>query len=256
MPDNQLDILPDTREELIQLHDDILLKLSLMQMQDDEIQRVLVAMDSSEAEAVYVSYKARSGDRIKHHIPNWIKQEAHPPRARITLRKAFQIAAVAIAILSISLATAIAAVPAIRVSVLTLLINMQDRYTELSLVHNTDMEMTVPPEWQGDFFPSYIPTGYNSVSVENLGSKSSVVFSNDSGSILEFSEMSESVTTQIDTENATNEFSNIHGSICLISTKHNHVSVVWMQNDKYFYLYFGGEKEEAQRIAESLVYIR
>ncbi len=256
MPDSQLDILPDTREELIQLHDDILVKLSLMQMQDDEIQRVLIAMDSGEAEAAYTHYKARSGDRIKHHIPNWIKQAVHPPRAHVTFRKALQIVAVAIAILSICLATAIAAVPAIRVSVLTLLINMQDRYTELSLVHDADMEMTVPPEWQGDFFPSYIPAGYSSVSVENLGSKSRVVFSNNSGSILEFSEMSESVTTQIDTEDASNEFSNINGSICLISTKYNYVSVVWMQNDKYFYLYFGGEKEEAQRIAESLVYIR
>ena len=46
------------------------------------------------------------------------------PHARVTFQKAFQIAAVAIAILSIGIATAIAAVPAVRATVLTLLINM------------------------------------------------------------------------------------------------------------------------------------
>ena len=256
MPDNQLNNLPETRTELVQMHDDILLKLSLMQMQDDEIQHILIGMDSNEAEAAYKSYKTKSGDRIKHLIPKWMKKEAHPRHAHVTFQKAFQIAAVAIAILSIGLATAVAAVPAVRVTVLTLLINMQEQYTELSLVQDKSVAITVPPEWQGDFFPSYVPAEYSFSYAETLGSKRSAIFTNASGSILEFSEMGKSVTTQIDTENATNEFSNIHDSVCLISMKNNHTSVVWMQNDKYFYLYFAGEKEEALRIAESLVYIR
>ena len=255
MLDNQFENLPETRQELIQLHDGIVLKLSLLQMQDDETQQVIAEMDPSASDAAYTRYKSKNGDRIKQLIPKWMQQEAHPRHARFTFQKAFRIAAVTIAILSIGLATAIAAVPAVRATVLTLLINMQEQYTELSLVEDSDVAITIPPQWQGDFFPSYIPTDYRFSYVETLGSKKSAIFTNESGSILEFSEMGEGVTTLIDTENAMNEFANIHGSVCLISTKNNHSSVVWMQNDKYFYLYFAGEKAEALRIAESLVYI-
>ena len=79
MLDNQFENLPETRQELVQLHDGIVLKLSLLQMQDDEIQQVIAEMDTSQADAAYARYKAKSGDRIKQLIPKWMQQEA-PPR--------------------------------------------------------------------------------------------------------------------------------------------------------------------------------
>lgn len=248
--------LPDTQEELTQLHDDIVLKLALMQMQDDETEQVLKTMDISETDAAYARYKEKTGDRIKRLICRKISNTARKQAVRKTVPRVLQVAAAIIAILSLGLATAIATVPAVRAQILTLLIDVQKRYTELQLIEKQGSAFFIPPDWEGDFFPSYIPRQFVFSSDDSLGSTKSVVFRDELGNQLVFSEISENVTTQIDTENAISEYSNINGSDCLISTKDNHTTVTWMHEDKYFYLFYTGDKSEALKIAESVVHIR
>lgn len=248
--------LPDTQEELALLHNDIVLKLAIMQMQDDENEQVLKGMDAAETGAAYVRYKEKYGDRVKRLLHHKVSDKDSKQASKRTMQRILHIAAAIIAIVSLGLTTAIATVPAVRAKVLTLLMDVQERYTEIQLVENQDVSFFVPPGWEGEYFPSYIPPQFTFAKTEYLGSRKIASFLDASDNLVEFSEAGDDTTLQIDTENAVNEFSSMHGSAVLISTKNGYTSIVWMHNNKYFYLFYTGDKSEALKVVQSVMYIR
>lgn len=97
--------LPDTQGELALLHDDIVLKLAMMQMQDDETDQVLKTMDAVETDAAFVRYKEKNGDRIKHFISSRVHNIDNIQTFKRITPRIMQTAAAIIAILSIGLGT-------------------------------------------------------------------------------------------------------------------------------------------------------
>ena len=69
------------------------------------------------------------------------------------------IGACVVLVIGIAAPIAIANIEAIRVRVMELLINIQDEYTEISMVENEEMAFDVPAAWRGEYYPSYIPDG-------------------------------------------------------------------------------------------------
>ena len=246
--------LPDSAGELTELHDAIVCKLALFNVQAYETEQVISEMDSADIDAAYERYKQKNSGQTERVILREVKNASKKYSAKRIALRAIQAAAAVIAILSIGLTTAIATVPEVRVSVLTLLMDVQKQYTEIRLVENEDLSFFVPQDWKGDYFPSYIPPQFTFEKTEDLG-RSIATFFDASDHLLEFSEANEDTTMQIDTENAENEFTFMHGSTCLISTKNGSTSIVWMQNDKYFYLYYQGDKSEAVKVAQSVVFL-
>ena len=64
---------------------------------------------------------------------------------------------------------ALAVSPTARVYLKQFLVSVQEEYTELSFDSSPDRYVDVPGNWPGDYFPTYIPEGFELVSV--IGSK-------------------------------------------------------------------------------------
>lgn len=85
---------------------------------------------------------------------------------RETLPKVSRAAAVIVLIGAAGLATAIAAVGTVRARVLEFLMRTTPKYTELSLLENEALAFEVPADWEGKYFPSYVPEGYLTYSTD------------------------------------------------------------------------------------------
>jgi hypothetical protein len=172
-----------------------------------------------------------------------------------TLPKVGRIAAVVIAALAVAGGVALAASHTVRVQVMKMLVNVEKEYTELSLVEDTDASFDVPAEWEGGYYPSYIPEGYAVDSVISVPDYSMVEYVNiNSDKVgIDFSECGEGAESNIDTENATIESITVGGNDGFLATKENHVSIYWDNGQEYFILQTTDiAREEAVSIAESV----
>lgn len=97
-----------------------------------------------------------------------------------------QIAACIVLLLGIATPIAIANVDSVRTKVLQLLISVQSDHTELSLVADEAVAFEVPEGWQGSYFPSYIPEGYNIHVRPRWGQY--IEYTNSNGDLLSFDE--------------------------------------------------------------------
>lgn len=173
---------------------------------------------------------------------------------RKTLPRALQVFAGVVLLFFLSLTAATATSHAVRVKVLTFIINMEDTYTELSLENIDDDFFEVPIEWKGTYYMSYIPDGFNLDEID--ANINAAYFYSIDGRQLEFRESSENNYVNIDTETSIINEAYIHGSKGLIIVKNNTVNISWSQDNHFFVIRYDGSIEEAQRIAENVRMIR
>lgn len=171
-----------------------------------------------------------------------------------TMPRIGQIAAVIIAVITLAGCTAFAASETVRVYLLHLLVQTTDEYTILSLVPSESEYVNVPEEWEGSYYPSYIPEGLVPITVDG----NTVCYSyGDNRPLLVFGEYDEAVVTQIDTEGAETRLITIHGQPAYISTKGTALTIYWSEGTRYFVLTFRELSEQiAMNVAESVTQIR
>ena len=179
--------------------------------------------------------------------------------AQHTLPKLGKVAASILLTLFIGLSVAIASVQTVRVRVLELLINIENEYTELSLQENPDSSFDVPPEWDGNYYPSKIPKGFVVTQIESMFENSfvSYVLEDDKSTKITFFEQGEDTYANLDTEDASISTKLVKGSPALVAIKGNRVSIAWATDNVYFVLIFQGlQVNEAMAVADSVVRIR
>ena len=185
---------------------------------------------------------ARSLPRIIHGMAKEVRLRSLQIFCRRTLPKTAQIAAGILLALYIAATSALAVSRTARVYFTNFLINIEKEYTTLSLSPSEDTFADVPSEWQGEYYPSYIPDGYTIKQVFGGERMNDVVYMNDSGKDLQFGEYKPGVVGNIDTQNAQTSFVQINGTSAFLSVKNDEI--------------LQGTSEEAIEIAESLVKIR
>lgn len=174
---------------------------------------------------------------------------------RQTLPKIGQIAAILIAVITIAGGVAIATSHTIRVQVMKMLVQMEEQYTSLSLVEDTEASFEVPAEWNGEYYPSKIPEGFQANVVISFPGNHLVEFFNDESAStrIVFSEYGDATMANIDTENAEIQSITIGGNEGYIATKDNHIYIYWGNGQVFFVLQTVGiDKDEAVRIAQSV----
>ena len=145
---------------------------------------------------------------------------------------------------------AIANVEAIRVKVMELLIDIQEDHTELSFVENENEEFYVPVEWQGNYYPSYIPDGFYLKEQGKLNCY--VKYENEQGARINFSEYSADDSVSINSENAELSYTTINGVDAFVIERESSVIITWNSDDKFFVLTANTPKEEALEIANGV----
>lgn len=176
-----------------------------------------------------------------------------------TLPKAGRAAAIIVAALAVAGGVAIAASHTVRVQVMKLLTQAETEYTQLSLVEDTEASFDIPAEWEGDYYPSYVPKGLSLYAVYPWPGDNSIEYvNNDTGTIqISFSECDDSTITNIDMESATTKDITIHGDTGILSTKGDRIIIYWDNGRKYFILMTTDLDETTTiKVAESVMLVQ
>ena len=250
MKDESTGILRSIQDRAYDLLGDMLIEQDVrafMKDLEDEAERD----DASETEAFFARQDRLNMERIQRYC-----KKARTRRFfRHTLPRIGQIAAVIIAVISVSCGVGFATSKTVRVTIMRLLLNAQKQYTEVKLVEDEATSFDVPAEWRGECYPSYIPDNLEVAQVTSTFEHSIVDYRDiRTGSIaLTFIESGASTESNIDTENAQVSMRIINGYQCHIVKKDTSVSMFWTDGMRFYLLICEGiNEDEAVSIAEGV----
>lgn len=236
-------------KEIMQKIADLKIRLALQQEFEQEVDELVAETNSVDAgqtrqirameEKVLKDIAAHTGRR----------RQAHEHRSRFP--RGASIAAVIALLVMVCVGSAMATVHMVQIGLLKLDVQTYPERTSYSLVPS-EGTMNVPQEWSGDFYPAYIPEGFE---FERCYSSNAIYYDNDDGS-LSFSEEAYGSSVGLDTENANLSSVFINGAEATLIEKDGWTAVVWSANNRLFIIEMDGAKDEALRVAASVILIK
>ena len=226
------------------------------QLEDTKLRLALLEYQQQEDEA-----RQAARDSLPPDSPEMAEESSFFARTQAnTLRRAMPhrfprvltVAAAVLLLLALSLGTALAVSPALRVQVMRLLYQVTPEYTEVSFVPDEAASFDVPAEWTGLYYPAYIPEGYEFYGVGGSSSMPKVLFNASEDRFLRFSEYSLEAESNINSEGYMVEEADINGAKGVLSWKDGHTILVWPVSDRFFILDITAAADTAMEIARSV----
>ena len=242
-------------EALKQQLEDTRLRLALLEYQQQEDEARQAARDSLPPDSPEMAEESSFFARTQTNTLRLIKKHE-----RLSLRRAMPrrfprvltVAAAVLLLLALSLGTALAVSPALRVQVMRLLYQVTPEYTQVSFVPDEAASFDVPAEWTGLYYPAYIPEGYEFYGVGGSSSMPKVLFNASEDRFLRFSEYSLEAESNINSEGYTVEEADINDTKGVLSWKDGHTILVWPVSDRFFILDITAAADTAMEIARSV----
>lgn len=243
-------------ENLVDEHLEFMIRLACEAQEDAEIDELIAESQlehtTEEKEITrnaYLLFQRKLAEQEQKE-----RKDSRRRRVQRILPRTISVAACLVILLAIATPFAVANISSIRVKVLQMLIRIEEDHAKLSLVEDEDASFDVPSGWQGDYYPTYIPDGYE---VSYIGRYSATVeFSNTEGNVLTFNECSESDQYNIDSENALMSYEFINGQQVFTVESTYTTSVAWSNGRKLFVVDGAMAKDELLKIAESVQLIK
>lgn len=180
-------------KEIMQKIADLKIRLALQQKFEQEGDELVAETNPSDAgqtqqiremeEKVFKNIAMHTGMRKQRHEQKW----RFPRCARV--------AAVIVLLVMVSIGSAMATVHMVQIGLLKLEIHTYPARASYGLVPSEDT-LEVPQGWKGDFYPAYIPEGFEFDSCYH----SEAVYRNANGGLLSFAEEEYGSRTSLDTE--------------------------------------------------------
>ena len=229
-----------------------LFRAAFARLEAERIEELMAQEPTPEEEAFF----ARTQQETLRVIRRTLNQKKRRHFLRHTLPRAANAAALLLLCVFLGGTAAVAAVPSVRVRVMKLLTHMQQEYTEISLVEDASASFDVPDGWKGDFFPGYIPEGFEVAWMSDL-LPFSIEWLSEGAMYIGFEECDENTVANVDTENAKLSYEEINGSLALAIEKGDVVQIVWVHDDRYFILdTHACGRTETMQIAKSVKRIK
>lgn len=235
------------KEALYKQYEELLLRIALQEMNEEEYQQLdQWSSPDEDMERFFQNSQDNTLRTIKYGFRmKWLKHTL-----KLSLPQVARVAAIFLIIIIAGAAVAFASFPAVRIGVLHFLINVTDEYTELNLVEAPNSEIIIPDGWQGAYYPSYIPEGFNLVQKSHLFNR--VTYQKASGELFDFTELDDDSYANIDTEGAQMQHTLFNDQPAFLSIKDGRVTIAWSAAEKYFVLSLDGAVDTAIEIAKSL----
>ncbi len=234
----------ELRSELAALN----LRLAFQEELEDEI--ATLVDESKTPDPVLQKIIDIADKKVLRHIRRTLAKENIKYAAIVVFPRMCKVFAACLLIFFIGLSTAMATVRSVRIGVLHFLIQIEDKYTSLGF-ENRGEAIDIPVEWQGYYYPAYIPKGFTYATVDG---STAHYFREESN--LMFSEYGRETAVNIDTEEADVKFVDVKGNNALISEKNGWTMLTWAISNRYFLIEIQGSEEEAIKIAESVIMIK
>lgn len=209
----------------------------------DEYDRELSSVSESD-------YSEAAQKRALKLIERKLNKQLSKRFIRKTLPHTLQIVALSLLLFFIGLTTAIATVQPIRLRIMDFIAQIEENYSAVGMTYNDNDNSIVPVEWKGAYYPFYIPDEYTLARIDEL--YNIVYYTAMDDCVLQFSEYEDTIYTNVDIgENNAFDIT-INGYAGIAMTDGVGTTITWCIDDTYLYLYYSGDFDEAQRIAESV----
>lgn len=166
--------------------------------------------------------------------------------------------AVAMLVVIVILFTTVASVQAVRVRVLNFLMDIQPKYTSFELKENDSGSGGRSPvvNWTKAYVPTYMPDGYKVSNISNNELLKKIVFENQQGSLILYTELTEGNNHGVDTEDASDlKPISINGHEGTLVVKKSMVTIVWEMDNHMFTVQAQTSEDTAVKIAEGVKYV-
>ena len=233
----------------------VLISQAMREIRDEEADSLL---ECSPEDQRYLEFLETSREKRMKKMIRRLRWISLKKQFFTVVPRTMRFAVAALGILCIGLTTAFASSETFRVRVFSMFAEDHGQYTAIGLREDEQKAFDVPNGWEGMYYPSYIPDGFEVINVENLSEQIFLIsFENKNNEYLTFEEMTEDAESNIDTENAQVYYTEIHGNTALVSAKADLTIVSWNEQNRILSVVFDGEVEEdALKVAKSVTRIK
>ena len=233
----------------------VLISKAMREIRDEEADSLL---ENSPEDQRYLEFLETSREKRMKKMMRRLRWISLKKQFFTVVPRTMRFAVAALGILCIGLTTAFASSETFRVRVFSMFAEDHGQYTAIGLREDEQKAFDVPNGWEGMYYPTYIPDGFEVINVENLSEQIFLIsFENKNNEYLTFEEMTEDAESNIDTENAQVYYTEIHGNTALVSVKADLTIVSWNEQNRILSVVFDGEVEEdALKVAKSVTRIK
>lgn len=241
---------PKTPEEN---YEDAALELALYRMLQHEHEMVK-ANSSEDDEKETQRIAAESTPRIFALIERHTKWREGNSFKRQSARFLKAVACVVlVANMGLTIATATSA--PVRAKVIDFLTEINASYMSMGF-RETELEIDVPENWAGSYYPTFLPQGYVLQSSKSDGGISKAEYTDVQGGTLHITECNITAINRINTENAEVSHVKVHGvNAMVLKQPYGEVDIVWANGDRYF-IVSSNDYDTALAVAESMKLIQ
>ena len=241
---------PKTPEEN---YEDAALELALYRMLQHEHE--MVKTDSSEDDEKETQrIAAESTPRIFTLIERHTKRRKENSFKRQSARFLKAVACVVlVANMGLTIATATSA--PVRAKVMDFLTEINASYINMGF-RETGVEIDVPENWEGSYYPTFLPEGYMLQFSESDKGKSEAEYTDVQGETLRITECNITAMNRINTESADVSYVKVHGAnATVLKQPYGEIDIVWANGDRYF-IVSSNDYDTALAVAESMKLIQ
>ena len=233
----------------------VLISKAMREIRDEEADSLL---ECSPEDQRYLEFLEANREKRMEKMMRRLRWISLKKQFFTVVPRTMRFAVAALGILCIGLTTAFASSETFRVRVFSMFAEDHGQYTAIGLREDEQKAFDVPNGWEGMYYPTYIPDGFEVINVENLSEQIFLIsFENKNNEYLTFEEMTEDAESNIDTENARVYYTEIHGNTALVSVKADLTIVSWKEQNRILSVVFDGEMEEdALKVAKSVTRIK
>ena len=233
----------------------VLISKAIRELRDEEVHSL---MESTPEDQRYLEFLEKSREKRLKKLMRHLRWLGLKKQFFTVAPRTMRFAVAALGIFCIGLTTAFASNETFRVRVFSMFAEDHGQYTAIGLREDEQKAFDVPNGWEGMYYPTYIPDGFEVINVENLSEQIFLIsFENKNNEYLTFEEMTEDAESNIDTENAQVYYTEIHGNTALVSAKADLTIVSWNEQNRILSVVFDGEVEEdALKVAKSVTRIK
>lgn len=233
----------------------VLISKAMREIRDEEADSLL---ESSPEDQRYLEFLEANREKRMEKMMRRLRWISLKKQFFTVVPRTMRFAVAALGILCIGLTTAFASSETFRVRVFSMFAEDHGQYTAIGLREDEQKAFDVPNGWEGMYYPTYIPDGFEVINVENLSEQIFLIsFENKNNEYLTFEEMTEDAESNIDTENAQVYYTEIHGNTALVSVKADLTIVSWNEQNRMFSVIIDGEAEkDALKVAKSVTRIK
>lgn len=238
-----------TSEEIMEKIAELKIRLVFQQELEQEVAELTAASNSADEgqSQILRDIEERALKKLaaQKDAPRQVREpKRHLPRAA-------RFAAAVALLIMVSVGSAMATVRMVQIGLLKLNVEAHPEYTAYGLVSSGET-VDVPQEWRGDFYPAYIPEGFEFDECLNY----MVSYRSQNGKVVSFSEEASASRTNLDTEGAHISALFVNGAEATLIEKDGWTAVVWSANNRLFIVDMDGGKDEVLRVAASVILIK